>query len=122
MRDGFIKFLIFAAFVAINVVSAYLKKKRKEAQNAPDRAADADDEAWRPDPDAVREFAEAQQRAGRPLDPEMAAALEAVRPSVPEPAVPEGPSEAELAMLEEQRRLAELSAELERRRQDAEPG
>lgn len=130
MRNSIGELLIFLVFAGVSLLVKFLEQKRKAQDKIPPPAsapgggkgpapADAAPGEWTPDYEMLKEFAEEQKRAGRPLDPAVAAALEAARPAVPEPEVAAGPSEAELAMLEEQRRLAELAAELECRRQDA---
>jgi len=129
MRDSIGELLIFLAFAGISLLVKFLEQKKKAEDKVPPPASvvgsgkgetpAAAPGEWTPDYETLKEFAEKQKRAGRPLDPTVAAALEAARFAVPKPEVPAGPSEEELAMLEEQRRLAELAAELERRRQDA---
>ena len=117
MKESWLEIIAALVFVVISMAAKAAKLRANAPKIKP--SAPPDGKEWQPDPALVREFAEAQKRAGRPLDPEMAALLDAEEPFAPEPAVPAGPSEEELAMLDEQRRLAELAAELEQRRQDA---
>ena len=124
MKNSVLDILVFLGFAGISLAVKYLEWKKKAPKidrngRGPAQPAAPEPEAWEPDYDMLREFAEEQKRAGRPLDPGVAAALEALAPPEPVPETPAGPSEAELAMLEEQRRLAELAARLEKEREDA---